>query len=89
MRDRSSESTSIRASVYTVPVKGCNRGSKLKGLSLCEVKVRVNSEADIRLHGGAIRRDRAYDRRPSVERVFSRWKQRDVLESHSFRGLRA
>ena len=39
------------------PVMGCNRGGKLKGLSLCEVEVRVNPEADIRLHGGAIRRD--------------------------------
>ena len=74
------------------PVRGCNRGGQIEGLSLCEVEVRVNPETDIRLFGGAIRRDsdewdEAYDRRPSVERVFSRWKHRDVLESHSFRGL--
>ena len=28
-----------------------------------------------------------YRRRWSVERVFSRWKKRNILESHSFRGL--
>ena len=74
------------------PVEGCNRGGKLEGLSLCDVEVRVNPESDIRLHGGVIRRDsdewdEVYDKHPSVERVFSRWKDRNVLESHSFRGL--
>ena len=28
-----------------------------------------------------------YRKRWSVERVFGRWKERGVLESHSFRGL--
>ena len=75
------------------PVEGCNRGGKLEGLSMCDVEVRVNPESDIRLVGGAIRRDSDewnamyFRKRPSVERVFSLWKQRNVLESHSFRGL--
>ena len=74
------------------PVTDCERGGKLKGFSLCEVEVRVNPEDDIRLFGGAIRRDSLeftlrYNKRPSSERVFSRWKDHNVLESHSFRGL--
>ena len=56
------------------------------------MEIWVNPESDIRLFGGEIRRDSGefkmkYNRRPSAERVFSRWKHRNVLESHSFRGL--
>lgn len=61
-------------------------------MSLCDVEVRVSPESNIRLFGGAIRRDSGefkmkYNRRPSVERVFSRWKERGTLDNHSFRGL--
>ncbi|MCY4652920.1 MAG: hypothetical protein OXC95_07115, partial [Dehalococcoidia bacterium] len=74
------------------PVADCERGGKFEGLSLCEVEVRVIPESDIRLFGGAVRRDSPefkmkYNKRWSTERVFSRWKDHNVLESHSFRGL--
>ena len=54
--------------------------------------MRVNPEEDIRLFGGAIRRDgpewkMLYRKRWSVERVFGRWKDKTVLQSHLFRGL--
>ncbi|MCY4652170.1 MAG: transposase [Dehalococcoidia bacterium] len=74
------------------PVSDCTRGGKLTGFSMCDVEVRVNPDDDIRLFGGQIARDsrkwnRTYRKRWSVERVFSRWKERAVLENHSFRGL--
>ena len=74
------------------PVTDCERGGKFEGFSSCDFEVRVNPEDDIRLFGGAIRRDgpewkMTYRKRWSVERVFSRWKERGVFESHSFRGL--
>ena len=74
------------------PVEDCERGGKFEGFSSCEIEVRVSPEEDIRLFGGAIRRDgpewkMTYRKRLSVERVFGRWKERGVLESHSFRGL--
>ena len=74
------------------PVTDCERGGKLEGFSSCDYEVRVNPEDDIRLFGGAIRRDgpeweTSYSKRGSVERVFSRWKELDVLDNHSFRGL--
>ncbi len=74
------------------PVKDCDRVGKLKGFSRCEMEVRVNPEDDIRLFGGAFRGDgpqwkMTYRKRWSVERVFSRWKKRGILENHSFRGL--
>ena len=39
------------------PVEDCERGGKFEGFSGCETEVRVNPEEDIRLFGGAIRRD--------------------------------
>ena len=74
------------------PVTDCERGGQLEGFSKCDFEVRVNPEDDIRLFGGAIRRDgpewkMTYRRRWSVERVFSRWKDRNVIDNHSFRGL--
>ena len=74
------------------PVGGCPREGEMKGFSKCDFEFRVNPEDDIRLFGGAIRRDgpewkTTYKKRWSVERVFSKWKGRKVLESHSFRGL--
>ena len=74
------------------PVTDCKRGGKLEGFSSCDYEVRINPEDDIRLFGGAIRRDgpeweTSYSKRGSVERVFSRWKELDVLDNHSFRGL--
>lgn len=74
------------------PVGDCVRERELKGFSHCDFEVRVNPEDDIRLFGGAIRRDgpewkKAYNKRWSVERVFSGWKDGNVLVSHSFRGL--
>ncbi len=70
----------------------CERGEKLEGFSWCNFEVRVNPEDDIHLFGGAIRRDgpewkKKYPKRWSDERVFSRWKERSVLDNHSFRGL--
>ena len=52
----------------------------------------MNPEDDIRLSGEAVRRDdpdweATYGKRWSVERVFSRWKDKSVLESRYFRGL--
>ena len=74
------------------PVEGCERGGKFEGFSSCEFSVRMNPESDVRLFGGAIRRDspewkKTYAKRWSVERVFSGWKSRGSLEDHSFRGL--
>ena len=74
------------------PVGDCAREGELKGFSKCDFEFRVNPEDDIRLFGGAIRRDgpewkMAYNKRWSVERVFSKWKHGNVLVSHSFRGL--
>ena len=74
------------------PVTDCKRGGKFEGFSMCNFEVRVNPEDDIRLFGGAIRRDSpewkmTYRKRWSVERVFSRWKDRHVIDNHSFRGL--
>lgn len=74
------------------PVGGCVRERELKGFTKCDFEFRVNPEDDIRLFGGAIRRDgpeweTAYRKRWSVERVFSKWKDGNVLVSHSFRGL--
>ena len=52
----------------------------------------MNPEDDIRLFGGAIRRDgpewkMTYRKRWSVERAFSRWKDLNVIGNRSFRGL--
>ena len=74
------------------PVPDCKRGGMLNGFSPCDFEVRVNPEDDVRLFGGAIRRDgpewkRRYRKRWSVERVFSRWKERNIIDNHSFRGL--
>ncbi len=74
------------------PARDCKREDRLRGFSRCDFEVRVNPDDDIRLFGGPIRRDgpewkRIYRKRWSVERVFSRWKDRSVLDSHSFRGL--
>lgn len=74
------------------PVSDCERGGMLKGFSPCDFEVRVNPEGDLRLLGGAIRRDGpkwkwTYRKRWSVERVFSRWKKQNILDNHSFRGL--
>ena len=74
------------------PVEGCERGGKFEGFSSCEFPVKVNPESDVRLFGGAIRRDgpewkKTYRKRWSVERVFSGWKDRGALSAHSFRGL--
>ncbi len=73
-------------------VTDCERGGKLEGFSRCEYEVRVNPADDIRLFGGAIRRDgpewkMTYRKRWSVERVFKRYKERSVLDNHSFRGI--
>ena len=77
--------------VYSL-VEGCERGGKFESFSSCEFPVKVNPESDVRLFGGAIRRDSAewektYHKRWSVERVFSGWKDRGTLSAHSFRGL--
>ena len=74
------------------PVTDCERGGQFEGFSKCDFEVHVNPEDDIRLFGGAIRRDgpewrTTYRKRWSVERVFSRWKERNVIDNHSFRGL--
>ena len=74
------------------PMKNCERGGKFRGFSSCELPVNVNAENDVRLFGGAIRRDspewkKAYRKRWSVERVFAGWKDRGSLAAHSFRGL--
>ncbi len=74
------------------PVEGCERGGKFESFSSCEFPMNVNPESDVRLFGGAIRRDspewkKTYAKRWSVERVFSGWKSRGSLEDHSFRGL--
>ena len=74
------------------PARDCKREDRLRGFSRCDFEVRVNPDDDIRLFGGPVRRDgpewkRIYRKRWSVERVFSRWKDRSVLNSHSFRGL--
>lgn len=74
------------------PARDCKREDRLRGFSRCDFEVRVNPDDDIRLFGGQIRRDgpewkRTYRKRWSVERVFSRWKDRGVIESHSFRVL--
>lgn len=74
------------------PDTDCERGGKLEGFSRCDVEVRVNPADDIRLFGGAIRRDgpewkMTYRKRWSVERVFKRYKERSVLDNHSFRGI--
>ena len=76
------------------PATDCERGGKFEGFSSCETEVRVNPEEDIRLFGGAIRRDgpeweTTYRKRWSVERVFKDWKDKTVLHIHSFRGLSA
>ncbi|MCY4655022.1 MAG: transposase [Dehalococcoidia bacterium] len=70
----------------------CVCGGKLEGFSSCDFEVRVNPEDDIRLFGGAIRRDgpeweTTYRKRWSVERVFKRYKERSVLDNHSFRRI--
>ena len=39
------------------PVWDCERSGKFEGFSVCEVELRVSPEDDIRLFGGAIRRD--------------------------------
>ena len=74
------------------PVEGCELVGKFEGFYSCEFPVKVSPESDVRLFGGAIRRDspewkKTYAKRWSVERVFSGWKSRGSLEDHSFRGL--
>ena len=58
--------------------------------SLCFMSILVNPKEDVRLFGGDIRRgseewDLVYNKRWSVERVFSRWKVEGRLNEHRFR----
>ena len=63
------------------------------GYAACGDEAWEDTEQNIRLFGGRIRRgspewDAAYHKRWSVERVFSRWKDPGRLERHKYFGLR-
>ena len=65
----------------------------MRAVSACDDEAWENPEDNIRLFGGRIRRGSVewkemYDKRWSVERVFSRWKEKGQLERHCYFGLR-
>ena len=79
--------------LYRCPGDGCARRETVRAVSACDDEVWENPEDNIRLFGGAIRRASVewkamYAKRWSVERVFSRWKEKGRLERHCYFGLR-
>lgn len=80
-----------RQRLYRCPPGGCHLKDRVLFSRFCDSEVWVNPEDDIRLFGGALRRDgpewRAkYRMRWTVERVFSEWKREGRIERHYFRG---
>ena len=78
--------------LYRCPAGGCSRRRRKLGYAACGDEAWEDPEQDIRLFGGKIRRaspewQQAYNKRWSVERLFSRWKDPGRLERHRFMGL--
>ena len=79
--------------LYRCPEGGCARRDTVRAVSACDDEAWENPEDDIRLFGGRIQRGSPewkaiYGKRWSVERVFSRWKEKGRLERHCYFGLR-
>ena len=77
--------------LYRCHPRGCHLKGKVLFSRFCDSEVWVNPEDDIRLFGGALRRDgpewRAkYRMRWTVERMFSELKREGRIERHHFRG---
>lgn len=80
-----------RQRLYRCPPGGCHLKDRVLFSRFCDSAVWVNPEDDIRLFGGALRRDgpewRAkYRMRWTVERVFSELKREGHIDRHHFRG---
>ncbi|MXZ89931.1 MAG: transposase [Chloroflexi bacterium] len=78
--------------LYRCPAGGCHRRRQKVGYATCGDESWEDPEENIRLFGGRIRRaspewQKAYDKRWSVERLFSRWKDTGRLERHRYMGL--
>ena len=76
--------------MYRCPAGGCERKGRIRGYTTCDDSHWEDPEENIRLFGGRIRRGspewkRAYRKRWSIERVFSRWKTNGRLTAHHFR----
>ena len=77
--------------LYRCAPGGCHLKGKVLFSRFCDSEVWVNPEDDIRLFGGALRRDgpewwAKYKMRWTVERLFSEWKREGHIERHHFRG---
>ncbi len=77
--------------LYRCPPGGCHLQGRVLVTKFCDSEVRVNPEDDVRLFGGALRRDgpewqAKYWMRWTVERLFSEWKREGHIERHHFRG---
>ena len=79
--------------LYRCPAGGCARRQTALGYAAGGDESWEDTEQNIRLFGGSIRRgspewNAAYRKRWSVGRVFSRWKDHGLLERHKYFGRR-